>query len=173
MNNLAIRFLAFLTVYLISTLPFLIKILRHENVKINKPLEGNNQNVLKAIEYTRENHPNFFNEKIEKLMFLFIDINGNIVDEFLKESEKKDTKGRVMLPWKIIKNDFSKRHYGIITLHSHPRNNNKTNNLMRGSYGDAIVHRKMSKTFKSVTSIVVDKTINNFIEYNDKKNFKY
>jgi hypothetical protein len=157
---------------LIFLSPLIVKVYRHESVKINKPIKGKNRTVLKAIGYIKSKHSNYFDSKIEKIIFLFLDENGNIVDEYLKSKDKRDSEGSCVVPWRPLQDYFSKKYHGIVSIHSHPRNK-RDNNLMRGSWGDALVHKKMVKTFRSVTSLVVDTTISNFVEYDDKKNYIY
>jgi len=165
--DLELIFIASGLFMIIFSLPLFIKVYRHENIKINKPIKGNNPIVLQAIDHVRGNFPNFFNDKKEKSMFIFLDESNNILEVFLKPMEKRDGPGQVKVPWEIIKMYFAKKYSNIVCIHSHPSGN------MRGSYGDALVHEVMEKNFKKVTSIVVSKDVGKFIEYNKKRNYFY
>jgi DNA repair protein RadC len=156
--------------YFVSSIFFIrliVKVYKHEYK--NKPIPGRNSfNVMKAINYIRDNHPDYFDNKVERLMLLFTDELGNIVGKYLKDVNRKtDSQNNVRIEWKKIKEDFALRYDRIITIHSHPKG------LMRSSYGDIMVHKKFEKFFKLVTSLVVDRKVEKFIEYDFKNNFYY
>lgn len=130
--------------------------------------ENNRYYVEASIRYMRDNYPNYFNEKYERLVYIVFK-NDEIVHTYLKEKQKGDNSINCIVPWDYLEN-IPVEGDVIVGIHQHPKKGDK----IRGSWGDSLVHEHMLEIFNHPVSIVTNKDMSAYAEYDDKSsNFIY
>jgi hypothetical protein len=155
-------------VLLSKLIPLIIYAFEYES-KNNFRYRIDNMDIsTKIMKYMKETYPDYFNEKYERLAVISLDGNDNIIDVYLKPKEKGDNKESVYVPWSTIR-EMANSSVSIVTIHQHPT----AKGGLRASYFDARVYSMLLEMCKKAITIVTDRTMSQWVEYDDISNISY
>jgi hypothetical protein len=160
----------FITIIILLSklIPLIIYAFEYEGKDNSRYRIDNRDTSTKIMKHMKETYPDYFNEKYERLAVISLDGNDNIIDVYLKPKEKGDNKESVYVPWSIIR-EMANSSASIVTIHQHPR----IKSGLRASYFDARVYSMLLEMCKRSIAIVTDRTMSQWVEYDDISNISY